>query len=105
MPNLDEGGFVLDYQTAPGTSLTETERELGEVEDILRADPAVDNFSTRTGAGFGGDINESNTGDIVVRLIPLNQRPGIATVMQRLNDRDRRFRAGRQHRHPPADQR
>ena len=27
------------------------------------------------------------TGDIVVRLIPLNQRPGIATVMQRLNDR------------------
>ena len=35
MPNLDEGGFVLDYQTAPGTSLTETERELSEVEQIF----------------------------------------------------------------------
>ncbi len=87
IPDLDEGGFVLDYQTAPGTSLTETGRELAQVEALLRADPAVDSFSTRTGAGFGGDINESNQGDIVVRLIPISQRPGIAVVMQRLTDR------------------
>ena len=44
MPNLDEGGFVLDYLTAPGTSLTETEREMGEIETILRNDPAVASF-------------------------------------------------------------
>ena len=35
LPRMDEGGFVLDYQTAPGTSLTETNREL-EVEAILQ---------------------------------------------------------------------
>jgi multidrug efflux pump subunit AcrB len=32
MPNVDEGGFVLDFFTRPGTSLTETDRELAQVE-------------------------------------------------------------------------
>ncbi len=71
MPNLDEGGFVLDYLTAPGTSLTETEREMAEIEAILRQDPAVASYSVRAGAGFGGDLAESNKGDFVIRLVPL----------------------------------
>ena len=29
MPAVDEGGFILDYYTPPGTSLTETSREVG----------------------------------------------------------------------------
>ena len=86
MPNLDEGGFVLDYLTAPGTSLTETEREVGEIETILRHDPAVASFSMRAGAGFGGDIAEFNKGDFVIRLVPLAQRPGIDVVMGRISD-------------------
>ena len=86
LPNLDEGGFVLDYQSKPGTSLTETRREIMQVEDILRADKAVKSFSTRIGAGFGGDFAEPNQGDIVVRLAPLGQRPGIDIVMARLGD-------------------
>jgi multidrug efflux pump subunit AcrB len=87
IPNLDEGGFVLDYQTEPGTSLGETRREISQVEDILRADPAVESFSTRIGAGFGGDFAEPNQGDIVVRLIPLGKRPGIEAVMTRIGDK------------------
>jgi multidrug efflux pump subunit AcrB len=84
LPHLDEGGFVLDYQSAPGTSLGETAREIGQVEQLLRADPAVASFSTRVGAGFGGDLAEPNQGDIVVRLIPLGKRPSIFAVMARL---------------------
>ena len=87
MPNLDEGGFVLDYQTAPGTSLTEAERELGEDRGrSCGADPAVASFSMRAGAGFGGDIAESNKGDFVIRLVPLAQRPSIDVVMGRISD-------------------
>ncbi len=86
MPNLDEGGFVLDYQTEPGTSLAETGREIAQVEAILRGDPAVESFSTRIGAGFGGDFAEPNQGDIVVRLIPIGKRPGIDAVMARIGD-------------------
>jgi multidrug efflux pump subunit AcrB len=84
MPTLDEGGFVLDYQTEPGTSLSETGREIAQVEEILRRDPAVESFSTRIGAGFGGDFAEPNQGDIVVRLKPLARRPGIHVVMGRI---------------------
>ncbi len=86
MPNLDEGGFVLDYLTAPGTSLSETEREMSEVAIILRNDPAVAGFSLRAGAGMGGDIAESNKGDFVILLKPLASRSGIDVVMGRISD-------------------
>ena len=84
MPSLDEGGFVMDYLTAPGTSLTETVREMREIETILRHDPAVASFSMRAGAGFGGDLAESNKGDFVIRLIPLSQRASVDVVMNRI---------------------
>jgi multidrug efflux pump subunit AcrB len=86
MPNLDEGGFVLDYLTAPGTSLTESEREMAQIEAILRADPAGQDYSLRVGAGFGGDLHETNSGDFVIRLKPLRQRDGIDIVMGRISD-------------------
>jgi CzcA family heavy metal efflux pump len=74
MPAMDEGGFVLDYRTSPGTSLTETDRELRQVEAILKATPEVATFSRRTGLGLGGDLNEANQGDFFVRLTPQPRR-------------------------------
>jgi multidrug efflux pump subunit AcrB len=81
LPRMDEGGFVMDYQTAPGTSLAETNRELEQIEAILRRDPYVDTYSRRTGAGFGGDFAESYQGDFVVHLIDPSQRPDVWSVM------------------------
>lgn len=75
MPTVDEGGFVLDYVGPPGTSLTETDRMLRQVEDILRHTPEVQSYSRRTGLGLGGDINEANAGDFFVRLKPFPRRP------------------------------
>ena len=75
MPAMDEGGFVLDYRTAPGTALTETDRVLRQVEAILRATPDVSSYSRRTGAGLGGGLNEANEGDFFVRLKPSGRRP------------------------------
>jgi multidrug efflux pump subunit AcrB len=80
MPSMDEGGFVLDYRTEPGTSLTETDRLLRQVEAILRATPEVDTYSRRTGLQLGGGLTEANTGDFFVRLKPF-PRNGIETVM------------------------
>ena len=68
MPTVDESGFVMDYYTVPGTSLTETSRQVGEVEQILRATPEVDTFSRRLGTGLGGDLGQSYHGDFFVRL-------------------------------------
>src|SRR4029078_718511 len=80
MPSMDEGGFILDYRSEPGTSLTETDRLLRRVEAILRATPEVKTYSRRTGIQLGGGLTEANTGDFFVRLKPLPRRD-IDTVM------------------------
>ncbi len=71
MPVMDEGGFILDYIAPPGTSLTETDRLLRQVEAILRDTPEVQTYSRRTGLQLGGGLTEANTGDLFVRLKPL----------------------------------
>ncbi|HJU19073.1 MAG TPA: efflux RND transporter permease subunit [Stellaceae bacterium] len=84
LPRMDEGGFVLDYRTAPGTSLSETNREIKEVAGILRKNPYVYTFSRRTGAGTGGDFLETYQGDFVIRLVAPSRRPPIWTVMDEI---------------------
>ncbi|KDB07841.1 acriflavin resistance protein [Burkholderia sp. lig30] len=86
MPTMDEGGFVLDYHTAPGTSITETDRLMQQIEAIIRANPNVATYSRRTGAGLGGDLNEPNKGDFFVRLKSDNREP-IASVMEEIRSK------------------
>lgn len=68
MPSMDEGSFVLDYNSPPGTSLDETNRELMDVEKIIIAVPEVDSYSRRTGTQLGFFITEPNNGDFLIRL-------------------------------------
>ena len=68
MPTMDEGGFVLDYHTAPGMSLTETDRLLKQVEGIIQATPEVQTYSRRTGLQLGGGLTEANEGDFFIQL-------------------------------------
>jgi CzcA family heavy metal efflux pump len=74
MPPMDEGGFVLDYFAAPGTSLAETDRLLRQVEQLIVATPEVDNYSRRTGVQLGGGLTEANEGDFFIHLKPLPRR-------------------------------
>jgi CzcA family heavy metal efflux pump len=68
LPSMDEGGFVIDYFSPPGTSLSETNRQLTEAETILRTLPEVESYSRRTGARLALSIAEPNTGDFLVKL-------------------------------------
>lgn len=74
LPDMDEGGFVIDYQTPWGTSLEETDRVLRQAEEILRATPEVEGYSRRTGARLALAVAEPNTGDFLVKLKPGRQR-------------------------------
>ncbi|MBN8922097.1 MAG: transporter [Rhodanobacter sp. 68-29] len=85
MPKMDEGGFVLDYLSQPGTSLDETDRLLQQVERIIRANPYVDTYSRRTGLQLGGGLTEANTGDFFVRLRS-GSRPSTSTVMEQIRE-------------------
>src|SRR5437660_5870033 len=80
MPVMDEGGFILDYISPPGTSLAETDRLLRQVESILQKTPEVQTYSRRTGLQLGGGVTEANIGDFFVRLKPF-PRSGIEEVM------------------------
>jgi multidrug efflux pump subunit AcrB len=80
MPVVDEGGFVMDFYSKPGTSLDETERELQQIEAILHKQPELDTFSRRTGTGLGGDLGEAHHGDYFVRL-KANHKRGTEDVM------------------------
>ena len=80
LPHMDQGGFTMDYKAPPGTSLTETDRLLRQVEQILQHNPNVATYSRRTGAQLGGGVTEANTGDFFVRLKPFPREP-IETVM------------------------
>jgi CzcA family heavy metal efflux pump len=80
MPSMDEGGFILDYRSAPGTAVTETDRLVRQVEAIVRANPNVLTYSRRTGTGLGGGISEPNTGDFFIKLIS-GKRESVDTVM------------------------
>jgi CzcA family heavy metal efflux pump len=69
LPEMDEGGFILDYFTPPGSSLAESNRILQRIEQILRATAEVENTSRRTGMQLGlAAVTEANNGDFSVKL-------------------------------------
>jgi len=69
LPEMDEGGFILDYIMPAGSSLTETNRVLQHVEQILRSEPEVESTSRRTGLQMGlAAVTEANSGDFTVKL-------------------------------------
>ena len=74
LPEMDEGAFVLDYWSPGGTALAETDRQMHEVDKILRETPEVAGSSRRLGAEMGMFATEQNRGDIVTRLKPLGDR-------------------------------
>ncbi|HLZ43271.1 MAG TPA: efflux RND transporter permease subunit [Candidatus Sulfotelmatobacter sp.] len=69
LPEMDEGGFTIDYIMPAGSSLAETNRVVSHVEQMLREVPEVESTSRRTGAQLGlAAVTEANTGDILVKL-------------------------------------
>ena len=88
LPAMDEGAFILDYFTPAGASLTETNRILQHVEQILQQTPEVAITSRRTGLEMGlAAVTEANRGDFTVRLKTKRGRPIdeiMADVRQRI---------------------
>ncbi len=86
LPQLDEGTFVLDYITPPGTSLEETNRVLLHIEQFIRENPEVESYSRRTGAELGFFVTEPNSGDFVVKL-KRNRKHSTEQVIEELRDK------------------
>ncbi len=81
LPEMDEGGFILDYLMPPGSSLQETNRVISHLEQILHEIPEVESTSRRTGLQLGlAAVTEANTGDISVKLKAKRKR-GVDEIM------------------------
>ncbi|HKK26925.1 MAG TPA: efflux RND transporter permease subunit [Gemmatimonadota bacterium] len=87
LPAMDEGSIILDYSTPPGTSLTETNRMLDDVEKVILSVPDVSSYSRRTGTQLGFFITEPNRGDYVINLKPRGRRRPIENVIAELRRR------------------
>jgi CzcA family heavy metal efflux pump len=74
LPEMDEGGFVLDYALPVGSSLHETDAVCRRIERIVLATPEVTSLSRRTGAELGFFATEQFRGDMLVGLKPRKLR-------------------------------
>ncbi len=74
LPAADEGGFVIDYLAPAGMSLEDTDVRLKKVEAILDDTAGVATYVRRTGSELGMFATQMNSGDVLVRLAPRNQR-------------------------------
>ncbi len=74
LPEMDEGGYVIDYWTPAGASLQETDRMVRRIETILEKTPEIAGFTRRTGTEMGMFATQQNRGDILVRLKPRGER-------------------------------
>ncbi|MDQ1471721.1 MAG: hypothetical protein QOJ99_3201 [Bryobacterales bacterium] len=81
LPEMDEGGFVLDYLMPAGSSLKDTNAVLLGVEKLLAKVPEVAGTSRRTGLQLGlSAVTEANTGDFLVHL-KTNRDRGIDEII------------------------
>jgi len=87
LPEMDEGGFILDYWAPTSSSLDETDRQVHLIEDILAKDPDIQAFSRRTGSELGFAATAPSRGDISVLLKPRGVRHAdVYAVMSRVRD-------------------
>jgi CzcA family heavy metal efflux pump len=96
LPEMDEGGFILDYYTPPGSSLAESDKILQNIEKILHSVPEVENTSRRTGLQLGLiAVTEANRGDFTVRL-KQNRSRNIEEIMNDVREQVEKSQPGTQ---------
>ncbi|MFL6451950.1 MAG: efflux RND transporter permease subunit [Bryobacteraceae bacterium] len=87
LPAMDEGGFILDYLMPAGSSLSDTDKVLTGVEQILSKIPEVESTSRRTGLQLGlAAVTEANRGDFTVKLKRDRSR-GVEEVISEVRER------------------
>jgi hydrophobic/amphiphilic exporter-1 (mainly G- bacteria), HAE1 family len=77
-PQPDDGRFVVSFRTPLGSSITQTDEALREVEAALKATPEVQRMFTAIGLG---DLGQVNRGIASVTLVPRNQRSRSQSVI------------------------
>jgi Cation/multidrug efflux pump len=82
-PLVDEGRFLIRFETPVGSSFEFTEQKTKEVEEIIRKNPYVERFGLAMGQGVAGRPTV-NGGLAFVYLVERDKRPHQREVMEML---------------------
>lgn len=78
LPATDEGQIIVSVELPVGSSLSETNRIMSQLENIAREIPEVESVltlvGTSTGAEFSGGVGSQSTGEMQLVLVDLDQR-------------------------------
>ncbi len=76
LPDDDQGAFFVVIQLPDGASVARTTDFVRQVEDILKKEPAVANYSSTIGLNFVDNYSQPNAAFLIVSLKPFDQREG-----------------------------
>lgn len=88
IPNEDKGDVFISVTTAPGSSLAETYRIMGEIDTRISGLPQIENYSKITGFSM---INGNGTpyGQFIIKLLPWEDRTSkedqLTAIIAKLN--------------------
>ncbi|MCU0887671.1 MAG: multidrug efflux RND transporter permease subunit [Rubritepida sp.] len=74
LPAEDQGAFFVQLQLPQGSSVVRTSEATRQVEELLRANPAIENILAIIGFSFIDGGAQSNSAFVVARLKPFEDR-------------------------------
>jgi hydrophobe/amphiphile efflux-1 (HAE1) family protein len=82
LPEEDQGSFFVMVQLPPGASVPRTGRMVGQVEELLKGMPQIEDVISIVGYSFLENFAASNTAFIIARLKPFEERTAAADSAQ-----------------------
>ena len=99
LPEEDQGAFFVVVQLPSGASIARTTAVVGQVEAILRQEPAISDYSSTIGLNFIDNYAQPNSAFVIVSLKPFEERArhdgSAPALIERLNEKFRAVRGGR----------
>jgi hydrophobic/amphiphilic exporter-1 (mainly G- bacteria), HAE1 family len=84
LPEEDQGAFFLNVQLPDGASVSRTSQTVRQVESVLKAMPQVQDTFAVIGFSLLDSANEANTGFLLAKLKPFEDRRQAADSAQAL---------------------
>ncbi len=76
LPEEDQGAFFVVVQLPDGASIGRTSDAVVQVEDILKEEPAIADYSSIIGLNFIDNYSQPNAAFAIVTLKPFDERTG-----------------------------
>ena len=98
LPDDDQGAFFVVVQMPDGASLGRTSNYVRQVEDVLKQEHAIQDFSATIGLNFIDNYSQANAAFLIVSLKPFEDRAdpsqSAQAMITRLGQKFRQLRGG-----------